>query len=55
MKPHVVAAVVIDAWLLALILTAQTIIFDVSGYIQATEYGTCLVNGTAFIESVIII
>jgi len=32
MKPCVVAAVIIGAWLLALIPTAQTIIFDVSGY-----------------------
>ena len=43
------------AWLLALILTAQTIILMVT-YIKVTEYGTCLVDhtidGTAFIEGV---
>ena len=54
MKPRVVAAVIAGSWLLALIPTAQTIIFDVSGYNQVDEYGTCLADGTAFLEAVLI-
>jgi len=54
MKPRVVAAVVVGVWLIALIPTVQTIIFDISGYISKTEYGTCLADGTAFLEAVII-
>ena len=54
MKPRVVAAVIAGSWLLALIPTTQTIIFDVSGYNQVDEYVTCLADGTAFLEAVII-
>jgi len=54
MKPRVVTAVIVGAWLLALIPTAQTIIFDASGYNPNVEYGTCLADGTAFLEAVII-
>ena len=54
MKPRVVTAVIVSVWLLALIPTAQTIIFDASGYNPNVEYGTCLADGTAFLEAVII-
>jgi len=54
MKPRVVTAVIVGAWLLALIPTAQTIIFDVSGYVPQAKYGVCLADGTAFLEAVII-
>ena len=54
MKPHVVTGVVVGAWLIALIPTAHSIAFDVSGYIEVPEYGTCLANGVAFLEAVVI-
>jgi len=54
MKPHVVTGVIVGAWLIALIPTAHSIAFDVCGYIEVPEYGTCLANGVAFLEAVVI-
>jgi len=50
MTPRVVTAVIIGAWLVALIPTALTIIIVADGYSEVAEYGICLADGAAFIQ-----
>jgi len=54
MTPRVVAAVISGAWLLALIPTTLSIIFDVDGYYQVAKYGICFAEGAALLEGLMI-
>jgi len=54
MTNHVVTAVISSAWLVAIIPTAYTVIFDVNGVTDVPQYGACLFEGDAFVEAVII-
>ena len=53
MTPHVVAAFIGGAWLVAVIPTVSTIIFNVDGVTDVPEYGACLFEGIAYNEVVL--
>ena len=54
MKPRIVAGSIVNAWLLVVIPTSYNIVSDATGYMQVTKYGTCLIDGAAFLEALII-
>ncbi|XP_065905050.1 adenosine receptor A2b-like [Dysidea avara] len=50
MTPRAIAAIISGVWLLALIPTISSVIFNTDGVIDVPEYGACVFKGTGFIE-----
>ena len=54
MTPRVVAAIVSGLWLIAVIPTASTMIFNVDGVLEVPQYGACFYDGNAVVEAIFV-